>query len=265
MPFFERDGLRLHYHDSGRGRPFVFQHGIGSDASSCVDLAGPITGPRLLAMDARGHGQSDLGPPDQLDFATLAEDVVALLDRLGIDRATMGGISMGAAISLVVALEHPQRVERLILSRPCWLHQPSPPNAAVFCTIGRLIREHGARVGWERFRQSDDYRQLEEQVPGAGASLEGLFTAPRAEETAEKFLRIAAGAPIDNVSVLRRIAVPALVLVTDQDPIHPRHYGELLRDELPRAELREITPKAVSLDGYAEDFRRAVSEFLQRS
>jgi 3-oxoadipate enol-lactonase len=69
---------------------------------------------RLVRYDLRGHGQSPL-PPGPYDIVDLAQDVVALLDRLGVERAHLGGLSLGGMVSLCVAARWPERVERLVV------------------------------------------------------------------------------------------------------------------------------------------------------
>src|SRR4051794_12024908 len=108
MPFFERDGLWFHYLDKGQGLPFVFQHGLGGDVSQPFGLYSPREGVRLIGFDARAHGETrPLGDLKKVSIEPFADDLVALLDHLGVARAVVGGISLGAAVALSVALRHP--------------------------------------------------------------------------------------------------------------------------------------------------------------
>src|SRR5579883_836346 len=85
MPGFDHDSLRFHYRERGEGFPFIFQHGLGGDLNQPFSLYQPPAGIRLLGFDARGHGQTHpLGDVDQLSIATLADDLIAFLDHLGI-------------------------------------------------------------------------------------------------------------------------------------------------------------------------------------
>ena len=93
MPNFTHDGLCFHYAESGEGMPVVFQHGLGCDLCQIVNLFQPPPAFRLVTMDFRGHGQTrPLGPSEKLGFTIFAEDLVALLDHLGIGQAAMGGV-----------------------------------------------------------------------------------------------------------------------------------------------------------------------------
>src|SRR5436309_8189236 len=99
MPFFSRDGIDLHYRDEGSSLPFFFQHGLGADVSQPSSLFKPPAGIRLLAFDCRGHGETrPLGDPEKISLDSFANDLLALMDHLKIERALVGGISMGAAL-----------------------------------------------------------------------------------------------------------------------------------------------------------------------
>ncbi|MBK8050451.1 MAG: alpha/beta fold hydrolase [Anaerolineales bacterium] len=144
MPHFNHDGITFHYLDEGDGLPFVFQHGLGGDVSGPAEVYRLQFGVRYVSMDARGHGAtSALGNPADFRFDVLADDLVALLDHLGIEQAVAGGISMGAGEALNLALRHPARVRGLILVRPAWLAEPSPPSAQILAQMGDWIQQVG--------------------------------------------------------------------------------------------------------------------------
>ena len=148
MPHFLHDGITFHYRESGQGVPFVFQHGLGGDANQTFGLFAPPPGYRLITMECRGHGETlPLGDPDKISLGVFVDDLCALLDHLALPQVVIGGISMGAAIALILTLRFPARVRGLILSRPAWLDQPMPPNSALYPVIAQLIREYGARSG----------------------------------------------------------------------------------------------------------------------
>jgi pimeloyl-ACP methyl ester carboxylesterase len=265
MPTFAHDGLAFHFEDTGEGLPFVFQHGLGGDVSQPCGLFRPPAGVRLLALDCRAHGETrPLGEPARIGIAQFADDLRALLDHLGIDRAVIGGISMGAAVALNFALRFPERVRGLVLSRAAWLDGPMPDNVRRYGTIARLIRQQGARRGLELFRESDDYREILRQAPESANSLAAQFESPRAEETVVKLERIPNDSPVRDLAALSATAVPTLVLANRQDPIHPFEYGTELARRIAGAEFRELTPKSVSREAHAQDVQRALEDFLRR-
>lgn len=269
MPAFERDGIRFTYVDAGAGLPFVFQHGLGGDVNQPLGFFDRLLREsppfRMIAMDCRGHGETrPLGPESKLSIHQFADDTVGLMDHLRLDQAVVGGISMGAAIALNIALRHPTRIRGLVLSRPAWLDQPDPENLAILKRIAALIREHGPRGGRERFLGSEDYASMVSESPDVAQSLLSQFEHPRAEETVAKLERIPADAPCRDRDAWRTIAVPTLVLANRQDPIHPFAYGEILAAAIPGAAFREITAKSVSVESHERDVRDFIVDFINR-
>jgi pimeloyl-ACP methyl ester carboxylesterase len=263
MPFIEHDGLRFHYRERGQGTPFIFQHGLGGDVNQPFGLFVPPAGFRLLAFDCRGHGETrPLGSPDKIGLAAFADDLLALMMRLKLSKAIMGGISMGAAVALNFALRFPQHVLGLVLSRPAWLDGPMHRNAQIYGTIARLIREYGAKRGLELFKQIDVYADILRQSPDSANSLIAQFEHPRAEETVVKLERIPQDVPNRDRREWASITVPALVLANRQDPIHPFEYGEQIAGIIPHAQFKAITPKSVSQERHAADVQTAIEQFL---
>ncbi|MDX2037653.1 MAG: alpha/beta hydrolase [Isosphaeraceae bacterium] len=259
---FEHDGIRFRYRDLGAGVPFVWQHGLGSDLGVNFDLLPPPPGTRLLGLDARGHGETrPLGPVEKLSIPSTVDDVAAWLDHLGVERAIVGGISMGAAIALRFACRFPGRVIALVLSRPAWLDRPRPENLIMFEEIAALIREFGVDEGKRRFADSATYRAIRSASPDAAVVLLGQFDHPRAGETFEKYAAITASSPGEDRSDWASIVVPTLILANELDPIHPPEIARVLHETIPGSELVEITPKSVSLERHAADVREAIGRF----
>jgi len=263
MPTFEHDGITFLYRDRGEGQPFFFQHGLGADSSQPFGIFTPPPGFRLVSFDARAHGQTHpVGDLDKLCFATFAGDLLALMDHLGVERAFVGGISMGAGIALRFTLSHPDRVRGLILSRPAWLEAPCPWNVRMFTLISQLVRTHGPAEGKRLFLASPEYSETLAQWPDVAASLAGQFDSPQIAETADKYRRIINDCPNRDRREWKGIKVPVLVLANRRDPVHPFEYGEVLAAAIPRASLQELTPKSVSLEQHNADTQRHLEAFL---
>jgi 3-oxoadipate enol-lactonase/4-carboxymuconolactone decarboxylase len=117
MPFATRDGIRLYWKlDGAADKPaLVLLNSIGTDMS-LWDTTLPHLLPafRLLRIDTRGHGASD-APDGDYSLAVLAQDVLAVMDGAGIDRAAVAGVSLGGMIAMQVALEAPERMSALAL------------------------------------------------------------------------------------------------------------------------------------------------------
>jgi pimeloyl-ACP methyl ester carboxylesterase len=125
MPSFLHDSVEIAFLDEGQNipdaEPIVLVHGFASNKeTNWVNPAWVSTltraGRRVIALDNRGHGQSGkLYDPAAYHSALMAEDVRALLDHLGIERADVMGYSMGARITAFLAVKHPQRVRSAVL------------------------------------------------------------------------------------------------------------------------------------------------------
>lgn len=125
MQTFSSDGVQIAYIDiepeAGSAEPILLIHGFASNhAVNWVNTLWVQTltraGRRLIALDNRGHGQSEkLYDPAAYDSFTMARDARNLLAHLEIERADVMGYSMGARISAHLALAHPERVRSLLL------------------------------------------------------------------------------------------------------------------------------------------------------
>ena len=117
MRFVKANGLVIHYHDQGRrdGPPLVFINSLGTDFRIWNEVA-EILAPdfRIITYDKRGHGLSESGP-DKNDMADYARDLAALLDQVGVGRATIVGLSIGGLIAQELYRHHPDRVAALVL------------------------------------------------------------------------------------------------------------------------------------------------------
>jgi pimeloyl-ACP methyl ester carboxylesterase len=263
MRFFHHDGLFFRRDEDGQGLPFVFQHGLGGDLSQPFSVYDPAPGIRVLGFDWRGHGQTHpLGDPSKLTIATFAEDLIAFLDLLEVDRVAIGGISLGSAVAVNVALRFPDRVLGLVLSRPAWIDAPLPANVHLYGTIARLIRELGTTKGLVQFLETPQYQAMERESPDCARSLIGQFEQPRAEECVARLERLPGDTPCSSRDDYRKIQIPTLILGNHKDPIHPWTFAETLAKLIPGAELREITPKSVSVERHAADVKSALDAFL---
>jgi len=111
-------GAEVAYIDEGRGRPIILVHGLGSYIPAWKkNIEALKNNYRIIALDLPGYGKSSKGPwSGSLEFYT--ETVMELADSLGIEKFTMGGHSMGGQVTLVAALQYPERIEKLILAAP---------------------------------------------------------------------------------------------------------------------------------------------------
>src|SRR3990170_1125946 len=121
MSEFKIDGLAGE--EAGDGTPVVLLHGLTATRRYVVMGSKSLerSGHRVVAYDARGHGESARAPrPDAYGYDVLAEDLEAVLDELGIDRAVLAGASMGAQTIARLAIARPDRVAAAVFITPAY-------------------------------------------------------------------------------------------------------------------------------------------------
>jgi len=116
MPLSEVNGQWLYYEDTGGNLPaLVLAHGLLMDHEMFAPQVDALRSRyRVITWDARAHGETETSD-DPFSYEDLAEDLKRLLDHLGIAHAVIGGMSQGGFVALRFALEHPERVDALIL------------------------------------------------------------------------------------------------------------------------------------------------------
>lgn len=146
----------LHVHEWGAGTPVVAIHGITASHLAWAGVARHLPDVRLIAPDLRGRGaSSDLAGP--LGMLQHADDIVSVLDDLGLDRVPLVGHSMGAFVALVTAHRHPDRVTSLLLvdgGLPLDL-----PDGYSLESVGELLGPAAARLTME-FADREAYREF---------------------------------------------------------------------------------------------------------
>jgi pimeloyl-ACP methyl ester carboxylesterase len=266
MPFFEHDGLQFHYHETGRGLPFIFQHGLGGNLQQPLGLFSPPPGIRAASFDFRGHGLTPMGPQAKIGFSCFAEDIMVFLKYLHQEKAVVGGISMGAAVALNFALRYPGRLLGLVLIRPAWLDGPMEAEVrAIFKLVATLIRDYGAETGLGKFLSSQAYRQLAKTSGSAAQSFLHYFKYHYIRETVAKFEILPEDAPCVSRKEWGKIHVPVLILANQSDPVHPYAYGLQYASEMPHADFREITSKAVSAEQHKKDIQLHLEKFFKEN
>jgi len=261
MRFVQR-GVELAGYEFGAGFPVIFQHGLGGDASQVAEVFpdGPTV--RLLTLECRSQGASKPGPSDLLSIETFADDVLAFADSRGIGKFVVGGISMGAAIALRIAVIAPERIRGLIIARPAWLWNSGPENMKPYGEVGRYLKRPDLAVAKVEFERSETGLSLARRAPDNLASLLKFFDVPEPLVTAQLLERISADGPGVTLEQIRALKVPTLVIAHGFDAVHPLDYGRTIAGEIAGALFTEITSKVESRARYVEDFRSAVKAFL---
>lgn len=239
MKWFTHRGIPLEYEDEGSGIPFLFLHGMGGSDKQIRSVCGPVPGVRRIILNQQGHGRSG-ADWDSYSFDRLGDDAAALLDHLDIDRAVLGGISMGAAVSLNTAIRYPGRVRALLLIRNAWTDKPmSEEVQTAYADLGRCLKEGGA----EAFKQTEGWKIVDGPSDYTRNAFLQPFDDPASVRNWQKYLILPAMVPVSCPADFQRINVPVTIAACRGDLCHPFEYGKYLAEQIPGCEFHEIPDK----------------------
>lgn len=208
-------------------------------------------GLHVLRFDHRDTGQSTTVPPGEATYAVedMAEDVLAVMARYGVERAHLAGMSLGGYIAQMVALQSPERVASLTLiaSEPLGWDGPSLPH------ISEKFLGHFAALAsldWSDTDAAADFLVESERLcAGSGAPFDGLAARQvalrvleRTNSPASMFNHGTVGTREDWTGRFRDIACPVLVIHGDEDPILPVENGRAIASGIVDAQL-EVLPR----------------------
>ena len=211
---------------------------------------------RVIRCDTRGHGGSD-APPGDYTLDRLGQDALAVLDAAGVQRAHVGGVSLGGLTALWLALRAPERADRIVAANT------------------------GARVGTpEMWRQRIDAAREAGMAALADPATQRWFTERFRREdpaTVDRFRAMISGCPAAGYAgccaVLRdadlrdeihRIDAPTLVVTGTHDPATPPSLGEGIRNAVAGARGVELDAAHLANVEQPDAFNAAVIEFLTR-
>jgi len=259
-----RDDAQLRVFDGGSGFPVVFQHGLGGDEAQVRGNFPDEPAVRRLTVECRAQGESSAGSTRPFSIAMFADDVLAATEAHDAQRFVAGGISMGAAIALRLAVRHPDRVAALILARPAWVDTAAPENMRPYAEVAALLARMSPSDAKAAFEASATGRLLAREAPDNLVSLLCFFDRPDPALTARLLADIAADGPGVTGGDLAAIRVPTLVIGHGVDFAHPLAHAEALAARIPGARLAVIPPKATDKAGHVAAFRAAVATFLDQ-
>ena len=226
---------RLAYEVYGSGdRVLVWLHGLLLDANLSRGLARRLAarGNRVVLLDLLGHGRSDKprhAGPHRMDL--YAEQVLCLLDELGVDQVVLGGVSLGTNVSLLATVQAPERVRGLVLEMPV-LESAAPAAALVFAPL--LLEMHYARAVLRLVSR------VASRLPPSGLGpLDSFVSAAASDpgEIAAVLHGVLLGPTAPTIDQRRAITAPALVLGHGIDLIHSFADARRLARQLPDARL----------------------------
>lgn len=271
MPKARVNGIDMHYAIYGDGPPLVLVHGIVSSTAMFDEQVGPLSQRyQVIVYDVRGHGETEAPPADDpgYSFETFVQDLRALLDHLGVDRAYVGGLSMGGMIAMRFALAYPERVRALLLfdtgAEPAGSLRGEMGNwEGRWEAIVERARSQGVlqTMAWlytQRGNELLGVRVPKEPPGGVRKLIMGL-----ARMRVDGFLGAlrAVGQQTGVIARLPEISVPTMILTGDGDFM--REPSERMREHLPESRFVLLKDAAhATCFWQPEHFTQAVLDFL---
>ncbi len=230
------NGVELAYDDHGVGRAIIFLHAFPLNRGMWEYQVKALLAEqrfRLITLDWRGFGESQING-DVTSMETLADDLVALMDQLGIERATLCGLSMGGYVAFAFLRRYPHRISGLILSdtKPEADGKEAKVNRA---QLAELAMEQGADavaslqiprlLAAQTLQQTPDVELRVRQMVHAATPL-GIAAASRGMALRP-----------DSSDLLAHIRCPTLVLAGQYDSVTPAAQAQLWAGHIPNAQF----------------------------
>ena len=238
MGDFRFEGQRLAYTVHGRGpRTTIILPGLLLSQKMQIPLARTIAGEgnRVITFDPLGHGRSARPiEPWRYSMGAFAEQTIGLLDHLKVDRAVIGGTSLGANVTLEVASRAPERIVGMIVEMPVLDHAIAG-SAAAFAPLLLALK-----LGAPAMRALAAAARVAGGAPGVRGTIAEIgldWIAQDPEPSAAVLSGILYGRVAPDHRERTTFQMPALVIGHQRDPIHPFSDAGMLASELPDARL----------------------------
>ncbi|MGV9323548.1 alpha/beta fold hydrolase [Streptosporangium sandarakinum] len=252
--------MHLYTRSAGEGVPVVLLHAFPlSSAMWLAQREGLSALCKVITPDLRGFGGSVLGD-EEPSLDVMADDVARTLDREGVDRAVVGGLSMGGYVTMALCRRHPDRLMGVVLADTKASADPDQARANRE-RIAAAVVEDGSAVLLEEVLPPLVGRTTAERRAMVYGRVRGLVQSapPRAVAWAQR----AMAARPDSFDTLRGLKVPALVLVGEEDGLTPRGDAEAMVEAVPDGRLAVIEKAGhLSAVEQPEAFNRALAGFI---
>jgi pimeloyl-ACP methyl ester carboxylesterase len=241
-PFVVGEAPAIRGEAAGEGAPIVLCHGITASrryvhhGSWALERAGH----RVIAYDARGHGESDPAPPGEgYGYPQLVDDLERVVaGQVGKGRFVLGGHSMGAHTAVAYALAHPDRLTGLVVIGPVYVGEVLPSSLDYWDGLAEALAAGGVD-GFVAYvdRNQDIDPAWRQSVLGFTRARMLLHRRP--EALVDALREVPRSRPFGSMEELERLDIPALVVAShdDADPGHPYEAAVAYAERLPRARL----------------------------
>jgi pimeloyl-ACP methyl ester carboxylesterase len=262
-------GVTLAGEEAGEGSPVVLLHGLTATRRYVVMGSRSLerSGHRVVTYDARAHGASTgAEDPDAYDYDDLVEDLRAVMDDRGIDRAVLVGASMGAHTAVRMALDHPERVSGLVIATPAFdPEEDRDEGLKRWDALSEGLRTGGVDGFVEAYGEPQVPEQWKETIDKVLRQRLGAHEHPDA--VADALHAVPRSRPFESWDDLGEIAVPTVVVASrdEADPGHPYAIGERYAGAIPGAELRSEEPGSSPLAWQGGQISKVISELAERA
>jgi pimeloyl-ACP methyl ester carboxylesterase len=266
----QANGLALHYVEWGSptGKPLVLLHGLTGHARTWDRLAADMHREyRVLALDQRGHGDSDRAPDGDYGVQTMAADLGAFADALGLRVFTLLGLSMGGRVAIAYAGAHPDRVERLVIvDIGPEIHLPGLERIrAMMAGSAERIESSDEAIAYIR-RANPQYDEAElrhRAEHGVRRLADGSLTWKYDKALRDMMRQGGRRDEVDLWAPLGRIACPTLLVRGAESDILSPAIAEKMLESLPHGRFVQVDGAGHSVPGdRPREFAQAVRSFL---
>ncbi|MBS4174431.1 alpha/beta hydrolase [Bacillus sp. FJAT-49736] len=257
MPEFITNGVKLTYDDEGSGKPLILLHGLGGNRYSYLEFIEEFKQKnRVIALDSRGHGDSEKPPNYTLNDHI--NDVIAVMDYLGLESADILGASMGSYIAQGVAITIPSRIKKLILV--------VAKSQGKTSSTQELMEKHAKEI--EGLDLEEAMAHLSKYIFYnvdlawkylTGYQMKGKALTPEEQARANKALE-----GFDFRRDLHKITANTLLISGRYDGLNPPELGREIADLIPHSTFVEFEKSGHAPNAEEpERFRKVVQNFLQ--
>lgn len=252
-------GIEVAYEERGRGSAIVLLHGFPFNRSMWRDQMEALSVKhRVIAPDLRGHGETPVTGSATME--EMAEDVAVLMDSLDIERAVIGGLSMGGYVAFAFTRLHPERVRALVLADTRAQADTEEARRNREAMANRALQEGMEAIAEAQMPKLLVPKTLREE-PEKVARVREMIVGTNPEGAAAALRGMKARR--DQSDLLPRLNVPTLIIVGSEDQLTPPTDAEIMHHEIRGSRLEIIKGTGhISNVECPEEFNHAFVSFL---
>ena len=266
-----RGSITLAGEQAGEGPPIVLVHGLSATRRNVVQGSRHLIkrGYRLVAYDARGHGESDPAPSaSSYEYRDLVADLEVVIDQLELDRPALVGSSMGAATALAYALDHPERVPALVQITPAYTGDGRTADTVDEETWERLAQalDEDGVDGFVAVSQPDDLPERWRRV-AEEATRQRMERHLHPEGVAAALRAVPRSTAFEGLARLESLEVPTLIVASrdEADWLHKFAIAREYERRLPNVELVVEDEGQAPLAWQGARLSGVIGDFLERA